>query len=362
LITTPCLVGFVSGYFRATGDTTTNCSVVGIWKPTDGTLPPANSLVMLADGTMHGVVTNIQISGGVCNFTGNYSIAKKDAFFVWHAQLVGCHTSTSDYSILKQLFCAFGGPTYTQSHMNFTAGCFAAFNPSCTQLQWTSFEGFDAGAGGVTTWDFSAPAPHTKKINEPAKINPVCSIKGVSASTIAGLPFPVQRYHHTTFDITYHHDTYKSRATYDDNAGTKCQVEWEGNYTISHRSEAYPNAMLYSYTSFGEQTKTATLGSPCTMYDLDPASCGYLSGDSNDRHDCFIVWDGFVDDPSCTYFRLFGHESTYSDASGPTFKVLKRNHGMEDKSIDSYSVDSAAPALFSLSFVFLLTFITLWLL
>jgi len=112
-----------------------------------------------------------------------------------------------------------------------------------------------------------------------------------------------------------------------------------------------------------KKIKTATLGSPCTMYDLDPASCGYLSGDSNDRHDCFIVWDGFMDDPSCTYFRLFAHESTYSDASGPTFKVFKRNH-MEEQSIDSLnqSADSSAPAFFSLSFVFLLAFITLSLL
>lgn len=279
---------------------------------------------------------------------------KRTLFFVWNAHLVNCHAFESEYDIIKNLFCASSGPTYTQSNMNFTAGCFAAFNPSCTQLQWTSFEGNDAGAGGVSTWDFSAPAPHTHKSKEPNNINPICSIKGTSASTIPGKPFPVYRYQHTTFNITYHHDTYKSRATYDDHAGTSCHVEWEGNYTISSRSEAYPDVMLYPYSSISIQTKIAKSGSPCTAFTLDPASCTYLSGDSQDRHDCFVVWDGFVADPPCTYFRLFAHESTSSDSSGPTFQVLSRKddkrspiddvNQQPDRSDDSASLMSLALA------------------
>lgn len=294
---------------------------------------------------------------------GHIVSRKRIHFFVWNAHLVACEAFESEYDILKQLFCTSAGPSYTQSNMNFTAGCFAAFTPSCTQLQWTSFEGFDAGAGGVSTWDFSAPAPHTHKTKEPKNINPVCSIKGLSASTIPGKPFPVHRYQHTTFNITYHHDTYKSRATYD-NAGTSCHVEWEGNFTISRRSEAYPDVMLYSYSSFSTQTKTASTG-PCASYTLDPASCTYLSGDSQDRHDCFIVWDGFVDDPPCTYFRLFAHESISSDASGPTFQVLSRK---DDSSADDEGqpigglnpeFDRSSASLISLSFGAVLSFVVL---
>jgi len=92
--------------------------------------------------------------------------------------------------------------------------------------------------------------------------------------------------------------------------------------------------MLYPYSSISVQTKIAKSGSPCTAFTLDPASCTYLSGDSQDRHDCFVVWDGFVDDPPCTYFRLFAHESTSSDSSGPTFQVLTRK---DDDSVDKRS-------------------------
>jgi len=326
------LLPLVSAYWVATGEAETQCSVIGIWKPTPGTIPPANAITLFADGTMNGTVTNIFLQGGVCNFTGTYSISRKDAFFVWHAHLVNCVASENEYDVIKQLFCASSGPTYTQSHMNFTAGCFAAFNPSCTQLQWTSFEGFDAGAGGISTWDFVAPAPRTrgKDNDNEVQLNPVCSLKGVEATTIPGALFPVYRYQHTTFNITYQHSTYISRASYDDHLGTSCFVEWQGNYTISPRLEAYPNVELYPYNSVGVQTVRASSG-PCAVYTLDPASCTYLSGDSQNRQDCYVVWDGFVDDPHCIFFRLFAHESVSSDASGPTFQVLNGHHHGDEK-------------------------------
>jgi len=276
----------------------------------------------LADGKMSGVVTNALIRNGVCNFTGNYSISSRDSYFVWNAKLINCQASDSTFNIIKQLFCASAGPTYSQSNFNFTAGCFAAFNPSCTQLQFTTFSGQDGGADGQLTWDFFAPAPFSRpsaKVNTP----PICSLEGVSSSTIHGLPFPRYQYQHTTFNITYHQSSYVSRATYDDKQGTSCFVEWKGEYMTSNRLESYPSVTLYPYSSSSNKTVSATSG-PCASYLYDPASCTFLTASSQQRHDCFIVWDSFVSAPSCTYFRLFGHESTSSDASGPTFQVVSR--------------------------------------
>jgi len=209
----------------------------------------------------------------------------------------------------------------------------------------------------VGTWEFAQPAPSSKKIHQPENLNPKCKLAGVHASTIQGLPFPVHGYSHfTTFNITYHKRKYVSRATYDDHNGTSCFVEWRGNYTINPRLEEYPNVTLYPYTSSGIQTVTASSGH-CAAYQLDPASCTYLSSSSQDLHFCFVVWDALISEAPCSLFRLWSRipYGTYSfEPSGPTLQVLDRKHeDSEDleedlQSSEARTLFSFLPALFCL--------------
>jgi len=307
------------------GPAATNCSLVGNW--TSRNLPNTWA-TFLANGTIYGIAENLLINtpDNRCPFRGTYTLSKLDAWFVWNVDLVGCtHVGTS-HEILDQLFCSFLSRTYASSELtigNFTAGCFAAFNPTCTVLQYSAFNGGDLGAGFSDKWsliDKNVPHSHPGKIS---KDPPICSIVGVSAKSRPNQFYPYFGYENTTIFITYNWDlTYTSSLVHSNhlNGAPDCSLSWAGSYTIGDRIESYPYVTLYPYTSTSVQTTTAAPGSYCSysFRSIDPASCGFETTASNPT--CYIVWDSFAFGDFCTTFKLIYTGSPLA-AAGPSLTV-----------------------------------------
>jgi len=354
--------------FTASGPAAPKCSILGVW---NATVISGQHFEFHQNGKVTGTLSSNNIVGQYCKFTGSYSVSPIDGFFRWDMNLdrkcVYGDAATAD-QMIDQTMCYFPAPQYESSSydLKFTSGCFVAFSEDCKVLQFTDFNGVNAGVGHFEQYVLtSAPAKANPKYK--GDTAPQCSVVGEKVSTITRYGFHVnfnKLYEYTYFNISYKKDgTYTSTITYapPSNSGSAgCHVAWTGNYYYSKAQlENFPNVTLHPYHTSGSlQTVPPVIGTYCTNYLFDPASCEYLttSSSSYQSDQCFIAWDNFVRAPECKYFRLYN----FNGFSGPALQVLKKHNGKHDDDVVS-SLDISDSASLHLSFLSLLVVVILYL-
>jgi len=330
LVLAPLLFAVVDSYFLATGPAELECSLTGNWNSRD------SNITFLANGTVYGRVGAFQIFDYFCDFSGTYSVSSQNGYFDWDVSLRNCSFAGTEEEIVNTLFCTFNGPEYTSAsaYLDFSSGCFAAFQDECSTLQFTSFTGYDMQTG-LSVWSLidrevvhSPPAP--------SRGGPVqCTLRGTEVSTFPKLGLHANGWLNNNkiydgygiyFNISYHPGgTYVSKVTKVNTTSGRieCSVAWTGKYFYDQdRQEAYPYVTLYSYkTTVSRQIGKPPKGSACAAFSLDPASCEYLAAGSPSST-CFIEWNYFRPGHTCQMFRLFDIDPYIQ--MGPDFQVLRR--------------------------------------
>lgn len=380
----------------------TQCSLLGHWTPTAPSfiLLPDNQFYLLPNGMMHGTVTYPVFPKPNCSFVGTWKVSQLDGLFQWdNVALTDC-LNVDEFFVdraIGQLFCDPSSPNYSSQTLAepFTAGCFVVFNDDCSGVQFTHFNGRNAGVQGINTWQFAGPVPQTHKGQKfkYAPDPPTCSIVGVQASSelvnyesgnfkVVADSFPgaigaipKARYTNTAFNVSFHKDGSYVSSIHHYNSSTgkeDCFVAFKGRYSVGPRMDSAPAVAGYQYTSSSVLARSAAEGSYCNYtYLHDPVSCEYLTTTTYSQtileaSTCYLIWDNNPDVPACTYFRLDA-PWPYRDQGlvGPAFKVQGKHKehpkhpGNDDASFDleesAITTDSSAaqlstvlPLLFSL--------------
>jgi len=321
--------------FKAVGFGKSNCPITGLWHPGPAGIPPPNELTFLENGTLSGIAGYF---GNNCNFSGNYRISALDNAFVWSVDQIRCAEPLADAVVFGQIsefFCLFDEPTGFSSTTavtgGFNAGCYAAFTPDCQTLQFSFFDGNDAGPSPTAVWvrqNVSVP----RSCPVPPYFPLECHLAGIESSTIPGLPLysfapnsdassSAQSFF---FNITYFSDwTYISSVTYRPEQGSHCSQSWRGTYLVEPISGLrYPYLGLYRYSTVSGHGPTGNCSA--IGFTKDPASCIGAVGNET----CFLAWDAHLQPsiPRCSFFRLIANPG-YEDppTSGPLMGVLKQS-------------------------------------